>query len=64
MSDYDIQMKVKLCSKHRKFFDSKVRCTLKKKDYIKPENLANLLEEINLCLDCEWETKFGKERIR
>lgn len=61
---YDIQMKVKLCPKHKKIFDSKVKCTLNKKDYIRPENLANLLEEIHSCLDCEWETKFGKERIK
>lgn len=59
MEDWDIQMQVKLCSTHRKFYDKKVWVDEKKK-YIYPSALVDLLKEVRLCLSCVWETKLPK----
>lgn len=59
MDDFDIQMQVKFCSKHRKIYLWKVRAGTK--NLINPTALVELWREAEECLDCVWETKFGEK---
>ena len=59
VSNFDIQMRVKFCSKHKEFYDKKVR--VGEKRYIDPNALVELIKEAETCVECIWGIIFGSE---
>jgi len=64
---FDIIMKVHLCEKHKAVFSERVRVALSEKTFrcevtkaIRPGELTKLIRKAERCLDCKWETTFGK----
>lgn len=61
MDNFDIRMEVKLCSKHKAIYEKLVLVKLESgRKCIRPKALLDLWKEAETCLDCEWQTRFGK----
>jgi len=60
---YDIGMEVKLCKKHKKYFDTEVRIMLGQRKAIYPEKLLEFWDEASKCTKCIWKTSFGEWKL-
>lgn len=62
MKEFDIKISVKFCLKHKEFLEKNVFIKSGNQRCVRLNELTSLLKESEVCIDCQWETIFGKEK--